>query len=108
MKKLLKILTITGLFGLIVGAGVGAGMYFDYIETPDNIAKLASDANESWHDRFVADNCERCPECCVTTLWDSIEAEVEPDAGPSEDAGPSKDASESDASGADAAEADAK
>ncbi len=100
MKKLLKILTVTGLLGLIVGAGVGAGMYFDYIETPDSIAKLASDADESWHDRFVADNCERCPECCVKV--------DESDAGPSEDAGPSKDASESDASGADASEADAK
>lgn len=34
----------------------------------------ASDINEienkpdagSWHDKYVADHCERCPDCCVT------------------------------------------
>ena len=24
----------------------------------------------TWHDRYIEDNCRRCPECCVSDLWD--------------------------------------
>lgn len=26
---------------------------------------VLSQTGETWHDRYVEDNCERCPECCV-------------------------------------------
>jgi hypothetical protein len=26
---------------------------------------LLSQTGETWHDRFIEDNCQRCPECCV-------------------------------------------
>jgi hypothetical protein len=29
---------------------------------------------ESWHDRYVQDHCENCPECCVTIEEDMEES----------------------------------
>ena len=27
---------------------------------------VLSQTGETWHDRFIEDNCNRCPECCVS------------------------------------------
>lgn len=34
------------------------------VATRDSDEKPPSD--ETWHDRYVADSCKRCPKCCVT------------------------------------------
>ena len=34
----------------------------EYPELPTRDAE-----EETWHDRFVADSCSRCPQCCVQT-----------------------------------------
>jgi len=47
MKKLLKILSVAALLGLIAGAGAGAGMFFGVIDTPESIAKLSGDDDDS-------------------------------------------------------------
>jgi len=33
-----------------------------------------SDPQLTWHDRYVMDNCARCPDCCVSVPeWDSLD-----------------------------------
>ena len=29
----------------------------------------SAESEEHWHDRYVRDHCERCPECCTVSLW---------------------------------------
>jgi hypothetical protein len=35
---------------------------------------VLSQTGETWHDRFIEDNCNRCPECCVDEK-DCVEAQ---------------------------------
>lgn len=30
--------------------------------------RLVVSPQETWHDRYVEDNCNRCPECCIVIV----------------------------------------
>ena len=50
MRSLLFICALVFLGGLSTGC-------------PDSVE---DDPSDSWHDAYVADHCDRCPECCVS------------------------------------------
>lgn len=56
--------------------GCGDDNYADYAEAVVE-DRGYDEGCENWHQRYVEDHCARCPECCVTTLWDSTEAELD-------------------------------
>ncbi len=45
--------------------GCGCDAYVADIAVEDN--------DEHWHSRYIADNCARCPECCVEVAHDALE-----------------------------------
>jgi len=72
MKYILVAITAVTILACMGGAHTGNDLdtlidSFDTSETDDR----------SWHERYIEDSCARCPECCVTSLWDSTEAELD-------------------------------
>jgi hypothetical protein len=45
----------------IEGFATNAYYYFEPLDI---------NVNPSWHDDYIRGNCGRCPECCVSELWD--------------------------------------
>lgn len=72
MKYLLATIALVSVFACMGGVQTGpdADVLVDSFERTTGIGG-------TWHDRYIEDNCSRCPECCVTELWDSVEAELD-------------------------------
>ena len=60
MKKAILLLGL----GLI---GFGLGAYLSPFQKTDSVETSKESAKEPafWGDRYIEDNCRRCPECCV-------------------------------------------
>tara|TARA_B100000131_G_scaffold221323_1_gene212903 strand:+ start:79002 stop:79334 length:333 start_codon:yes stop_codon:yes gene_type:complete len=79
----------------------------DAMEVADALSDEDVDAPDgSWHDQYIADNCARCPDCCVDIGDADAEADAEVDAAG--DANDSDAGVDADAGGPDADEEDAE
>ena len=50
----MRLLALTVFSILFLGGGCG-----------DQVEPRFEGDDSSWHDRFIDDSCERCPECCT-------------------------------------------
>ncbi len=50
----MRLLACFVLSWLFIGGGCG-----------DLVEARYEGSDQTWHDRFVGDSCERCPECCT-------------------------------------------
>ncbi len=46
---------------LVLGCG-------DVVPAPPNVSSLELEEDRHWHERYVEDNCARCPDCCITIV----------------------------------------
>ena len=64
MRSFIFICALVFLGGLSVGC-------------PDSVE---DDPSDSWHEAYVSDNCDACPDCCVSDVdMSDVEADIESD-----------------------------
>ena len=71
MDSLISMLYAGDFMRHVITVVVFCFLYVNGCGTPDYSGTLSDPSKEDdrhWHDKYVEDNCKRCPDCCITVV----------------------------------------